>query len=182
MQGAREIDQSFASLRIGAPVHLNFALFPLFDDSEKSSEYLLLDDALDRKLAHVTEVSADGRVPELAFENDSSEKILLVDGDELVGAKQNRILNLSILVGSRQKLVIPVSYVEQRRWRYHSREPLRAQVTVCEGAGEEDAAGDGIAAPESGPAVEPVRGLGGRSGQGGVLPGGLRHTGDGRRL
>ena len=85
MQGAREIDQSFASLRIGAPVHLNLALFPLFDDSEKSSEYLLLDDALDRKLAHVTEVSADGRVQELAFENDSSEKILRVGHRQCVG-------------------------------------------------------------------------------------------------
>lgn len=113
MQAVREIDQSFASLRIGtAAVHLNLALFPLYDDREKPSEYLLLDDALDRKLARVTEVSADGRVPELAFENDSAEKILLVDGDELVGAKQNRVLNLSILVGSRQKLVIPVSCVE----------------------------------------------------------------------
>src|ERR1041384_335706 len=123
MQVAREIDQSFASLRIGTPkVHLNLALFPLFDERENPSEYLLLDDALDRPLARVSEVSADGRVPELAFENDSSEKILLVDGDELVGAKQNRVLNLSILVGSRQKLVIPVSCVEQGRWRYDSRD------------------------------------------------------------
>ena len=49
MQTAGEIEQSFASLRIGAPkVHLNLALFPLFDAGEKPSEYLLLDDALDR--------------------------------------------------------------------------------------------------------------------------------------
>jgi hypothetical protein len=123
MQVAGEIEQSFANLKIGAPkVHLNLALFPLFDDGGKAPDYLLLDDALERKLARVTEVSGDGRVPELAFENDSAEKILLVDGDELVGAKQNRVLNLSILVGGRQKLVIPVSCVEQGRWRYHSRD------------------------------------------------------------
>ena len=123
MEVVQEIDKSFAGLRIGTPkVRLNLALFPLFDDEDNASSYLLLDDALERKLAHVTEVSADGRVPELAFENDSAEKILLVDGDELVGAKQNRVLNLSILVGGRQKLVIPVSCVEQGRWRYHSRD------------------------------------------------------------
>ena len=40
-----------------------------------------LDEALDRKLARVTEVSGAGSVPELAFENTSAEKILLVDGD-----------------------------------------------------------------------------------------------------
>ncbi len=123
MQAAREIEQSFASLKIGAPkIHLNLALFPLFDDDDKAFDYLLLDDALERKVARVTEISADGRVPELAFENDSAEKILLVDGDELVGAKQNRVLNLSILVGGRQKLFIPVSCVEQGRWSYHSRD------------------------------------------------------------
>ncbi len=35
MQVAREIDQSFANLTIGSPaVHLNFALFPLFEDGK----------------------------------------------------------------------------------------------------------------------------------------------------
>ena len=115
------ISETIAGLRIGAPqVHLNLALFPLIADFDRVPGYLLLDDALERKLARVTEVSAEGRVPELAFENSSAEKILLVDGDELVGAKQNRILNLTILVGGGQKLVIPVSCVEQGRWRYHN--------------------------------------------------------------
>jgi hypothetical protein len=123
MQVAQEIEQSFAGLRVGsAQVHLNLALFPLMDEGKEPPGYLLLDDALERNLARVSEVSADGRVPELVFENDSAEKILLVDGDELVGAKQNRVLNLSVLVGSRQKLVIPVSCVEQGRWSYHRRD------------------------------------------------------------
>lgn len=113
------IAQSLAGLTLGAPqVHLNLALFPLIAEFDRAPAYLLLDDALERKLARVSEVSAEGRVPELAFENSSAEKILLVDGDELVGAKQNRILNLTILVGGGQKVVIPVSCVEQGRWRY----------------------------------------------------------------
>ncbi|MGQ0656005.1 MAG: ARPP-1 family domain-containing protein, partial [Betaproteobacteria bacterium] len=80
-----------------------------------------LDDAVDRGLAEVTEVSREGSVPELAFENRSAEKILLVDGDELVGAKQNRILNITLLVGGGVKVNIPVSCVEQGRWSYNSR-------------------------------------------------------------
>jgi hypothetical protein len=123
MQAAREIEHSFASLRIGAPkIHLNLALFPLLDDGGEAPGYLLLDDALERGLARVTEVSEGGLVPELAFENRSTERILLVDGDELVGAKQNRVLNISILVGGGQKLVIPVSCVEQGRWSYRGRD------------------------------------------------------------
>lgn len=116
------IRESLQGLALGAPqVHQNLALFPLTADDGAAPDYLLLDEALDRKLAQVTEVSSGGSVPELAFENSSAEKILLVDGDELLGAKQNRIINLSILVGGGKKLVIPVSCVEQGRWSYRSR-------------------------------------------------------------
>jgi hypothetical protein len=123
MQAVPQIQQSFAGLKLGpVQVHLNLALFPLLDEQGSVPDYLLLDEALERTLARVTEVSADGRVPELAFENASDEKVLLVDGDELVGAKQNRVLNLTILVGAGQKLVIPVSCVEQGRWVYRSKD------------------------------------------------------------
>ena len=123
MQTVQEIQQSLAGLKLGPPqAHLNLALFPLLGETAAATDYLLLDEALERELARVTEVSAEGRVPELAFENGSSEKILLVDGDELVGAKQNRILNLSILVAGGQKLTIPVSCVEQGRWSWRGKQ------------------------------------------------------------
>ena len=40
-------------------------------------------------------------------------RVLLYDGEELVGAKQNRILNVSVLVEAKSTLRIPVSRVEQ---------------------------------------------------------------------
>jgi hypothetical protein len=113
------IRDALAALKLGAPqVHRNLALFPLLAERDPAPGYLLLEEALERKLARVTEVSEGGSVPELAFENGSAEKILLVDGDELVGAKQNRVVNISILVGAGKKLRIPVSCVEQGRWSY----------------------------------------------------------------
>jgi len=122
MQSVQEIQQSFAGLKLCAPqVHLNLALFPLVGEQNAAPAYLLLDEALEREVAHVAEVTVGGSVPELAFENRSDDKILLVDGDELVGARQNRVLNLTILVGGGQKLVIPVSCVEQGRWSYRER-------------------------------------------------------------
>jgi hypothetical protein len=122
-----EIERTLDELELGAPqVHQNLALFPLVAPlagaRAQPAGYVLLDEALERNLARVTEVSKGGSVPELAFENSSAEKILLVDGDELVGAKQNRIINLSILVGAGRRIVIPVSCVEQGRWSYRSEE------------------------------------------------------------
>jgi len=50
--------------------------------------------------------------------NDCDERVLLLDGEELIGAKQNRVLNLTILVGSKSTIVIPVSCVEAGRWSH----------------------------------------------------------------
>ena len=46
--------------------------------------------------------------------------VLLLDGEELVGAKQNRVLNLTILVPPQHTATIPVSCVESGRWRHVS--------------------------------------------------------------
>ena len=74
------VQDSLAAVRLGAPqVHRNLALFPLVAQRNQAPGYVLLDEALERKLARVTEVSDGGSVPELAFENASAEKILLVD-------------------------------------------------------------------------------------------------------
>ena len=70
----------------------------------------------------IRETSESGSVPELAVENPLAERVLLYDGEELVGAKQNRILNVSVLVEAKSTLTIPVSCVEQGRWRHVSPE------------------------------------------------------------
>jgi len=84
-------------------------------------DYLLLDDALARGDTEITEVSEQGSVPELRLVNRGASPLLIVDGEELVGAKQNRVVNLSVLVPPRSTLTIPVSCVEAGRWRARSR-------------------------------------------------------------
>jgi hypothetical protein len=59
-------------------------------------------------------------VPQLRADNPLDKNVLLYDGEELVGAKQNRILNLTVIVAARSKTLIPVSCVEQGRWSRHS--------------------------------------------------------------
>ena len=98
----------------------NLAVFPLLSTYALDLEYLLLDEALAEELIEVVEVDKSGSVPELKVINKSPQMILILDGEELVGAKQNRIINTTILVRGDSTTVIPVSCVEQGRWSYDS--------------------------------------------------------------
>jgi hypothetical protein len=116
------LSSTLKALEIGTPITTGpLTLFPLLRTDAPLAAYALLDEALDAGLAEVTEISDGGSVPELLFRNRSDRDILLVDGEELVGAKQNRVLNLTILVGAFQDVKIPVSCVEAGRWAWRSR-------------------------------------------------------------
>ena len=70
----------------------------------------------------VTEVSEAGSVPFLQVANGADRPLLLLDGQELIGAKQNRILDTTVLVAAHTEVTIPVSCVEQGRWGYRGRQ------------------------------------------------------------
>ena len=111
-----------SSLEIGAPIsHLNLTLIPLKGDGHAGLDYILGADAIEADTLTVTEVSEGGSIPELLVTSTAEEKILLLDGEELIGAKQNRILNTSILLPPEAGVKIPVSCVERGRWRRTSR-------------------------------------------------------------
>ena len=84
-------------------------------------DYVLLDEALGAGWVEITEISEQGSVPELRVVNRGTTPALIIDGEELVGAKQNRVVNLTILVAAQSGLTIPVSCVEAGRWRSRSR-------------------------------------------------------------
>ena len=98
----------------------NMQVIPLFSDIKEDLVYLTLKEALEKGLLVVQEVSAGGSVPELKVINHSDTAALLLDGEELSGAKQNRVLNTTILVKGNSELIIPVSCTEQGRWFYQT--------------------------------------------------------------
>jgi hypothetical protein len=112
--------QSFANLQIT----------PLLAPTSRAADYLTLSEAQALGLAAVTEVSESGSVPTLLLVNNADQAVFLLDGEELVGAKQNRILNLSILVPPHTTLEIPVSCVEQGRWSRRSQEFASSERTL----------------------------------------------------
>ena len=96
----------------------NLTLYPLLSDEVIPFDYLTLDEALSQNLIEVVEVNQHGSVPELRVINKSDKMVLILDGEELVGAKQNRIINTTILIPANETVKIPVSCVEAGRWSY----------------------------------------------------------------
>lgn len=96
-------------------------LFPLVATVEGESEYDLLPDALEAGSLVITEVGEQGTVPELLAINKGARDVLVLDGMQLIGAKQNRTVSRTILLAAGTETRIPVSCMEQGRWRNASR-------------------------------------------------------------
>jgi len=95
-------------------------LVPLYPVVPPCADYVGLDEATAGGLV-VTEVDEAGSVETLLVVNPLGAAALLYEGEELAGAKQNRVLERSILVAAGSKLEIPAKCVEQGRWSYRSR-------------------------------------------------------------
>ena len=80
--------------------HASLSVFPLFTELSSEVDYLLADEAIAAEAVIVKEVSESGSVPDLLVENKGDARVLFLEGEELVGAKQNRILNTSVLVAA----------------------------------------------------------------------------------
>jgi len=120
-QSTNPIDQLLRQVQLAKALNYEgLTAYPLIRDMLLAKDYLTLDEALANKTAVITEVSEGGSVPQLLLRNKGGQAVFLLDGEELTGAKQNRILNISILAPAMKDTVIPVSCVEAGRWSHSS--------------------------------------------------------------
>jgi hypothetical protein len=116
-----KVKEAMGTLRPGVPMWDGaLCILPLRSRAKVKARYVLLEQAITRGTLTITEVSEAGSVPYLQAVNKGPWPVLIFDGEELVGAKQNRIANATILVGVGET-VLPVSCVEQGRWSHRSR-------------------------------------------------------------
>jgi hypothetical protein len=108
-----------SATRIGDPqVYRNMIVVPLIAKAADKPDYLTLGQAMADQLLKVQEVSKSGSVPDLKVKNKAKRPVLILEGEELAGAKQNRIVNTSVLLPAKSTTVVPVSCTEQGRWDY----------------------------------------------------------------
>ena len=97
--------------------HRALSVLPLYTEISSSphDRYRIGCEALLAGVLDVHEVDG-GAVDRLIARNRSGERMLLLEGEHLVGARQNRVLTSSTIIGPRRSLTLPVSCVEHGRW------------------------------------------------------------------
>lgn len=107
-------------VRIGSPQqHEQLTIYPLLSATERELPYLLLIEAINASLVEITE-KGGGTVPALIARNQAADAVLILDGEQLIGARQNRMTNRSILLPAHSETEIPVYCMEQGRWQHRS--------------------------------------------------------------
>ena len=151
----------------------SLAVFPLIADREPSVRYVSFAEAVQRG-ATVKELDGGASVNDLVVHNPLDVPVLLYEGEEVLGAQQNRTFDVSALVAANSVLKVPVSCVEAGRW-----DGARHDEAFAPGAADRQPA----AAPdeEHAGAGEPRRRSGGARGSGRGLAGGGRHGRSPRR-
>ena len=105
------------TLRVGKrSVYKNLAIYPVYGRAEEEFVFITLDEAMAEGYVKIKE-SDIARVPELVVTNSSGYDLLIVQGEELIGAKQNRTVNATVVVPAKCTISIPVSCTESGRWR-----------------------------------------------------------------
>jgi hypothetical protein len=98
--------------------HENLAIIPL-KTKRSYIDILTLKKGLELELVKVKECQTS-QVNTLIVENNAVTPLILIDGEEVVGGDQNRIVNSTILIDGKSKTKIPVSCSEKGRWAYKS--------------------------------------------------------------
>jgi len=98
------------------------SVIPIFSSAEPKLSYVTLPEVLGGRKLRISELEGGASVRELSVINEGRDWVLLVDGEELIGALQNRVLNTTIIVHPMSRLSIPVSCTEHGRWSYKSRD------------------------------------------------------------
>ena len=96
------------------------SIFPLISEQAGELPHKLLSDALSENSLNVIELG-QGSVPTLVVENLGVDSVLILDGEQLLGARQSRMASRSVVAPGQSKTEIPVSCVEHGRWHFTSR-------------------------------------------------------------
>lgn len=92
---------------------------PLILDGAAGTPFLLAAEAIDRGLLEIAE-RGGGSVPTVQATNRGKEYVLILEGDTLIGCKQNRIVAHSVIIAPGKTIDVSVGCMESGRWAHRS--------------------------------------------------------------
>ena len=93
----------------------NVEAIPIKSDFFGKKDFLTLKKGYEMSLVEIKELE-NSTVNTVLCKNDSVAPLILIDGDEITGAMQNRIINDTLLIPAKSTINIPVSCTEHGRW------------------------------------------------------------------
>ena len=93
----------------------NVEAIPIKSDFFGKKDFLTLKKGYEMNLVEIKELE-HSTVNTVSCKNDSVTPLILIDGDEITGAMQNRIINDTLLIPAKSTINIPVSCTEHGRW------------------------------------------------------------------
>lgn len=93
----------------------NVEAIPIKSDFFGKKDFLTLKKGYEMGLVEIKELE-HSTVNTVSCKNDSVTPLILIDGDEITGAMQNRIINDTLLIPAKSTINIPVSCTEHGRW------------------------------------------------------------------
>ena len=111
------IHEYLSDVSVGTPAsYARLTLFPLRVYSSSTLDYLLVDEAAQTRQIIVEETQDGGSVPRVRVRSTSDRLVFVPDGTTLVGGKQDRTVNVSVLLAPKSETNVPVSCIERGRW------------------------------------------------------------------
>ena len=118
---APDLDAWLARLETAEPRQLGeLELIPLcLNEIGPASQVVLSNAAIEAGWLQIGE-QGEGVVQEVVAFNRGRDPVLILEGDTLIGCKQNRVVAHSVIVAPASTVVIPVGCMEQGRWAHSS--------------------------------------------------------------
>ena len=116
----KRIFDDLGVFRILEPIYLGgLKLYPVTYEKNLSNKNInFIDDSFDKSEIEAFETSSEGVVTQIGVKNNSQSYVMILDGEGISGAKQNRISQTTIVLNPFSETIIPVNCIERGRWSY----------------------------------------------------------------
>ena len=106
-------------LRLGeAQAAEPYSVYPVcLEEAGPAPQLLLTHQAIEARVLEILE-EGEGNVQALTARNTGKQPVVILEGDTLVGCKQNRVVARSVILAPGADVTIPVGCMEQGRWSW----------------------------------------------------------------